>query len=224
MQNNDNIGTYVLETLKQHYEVIEKDIGSDAKLDKGLMHFTVRSFDIAGIGTLCLLNMRGMLGLMKMETVVISSFTKDVPLLNIDTVSAMGNTTRIAELYDTRIKEKNPRLEKACQAIKDADSDLPDYSSGPHWYDDFRMACTYGKKTKGNDDLRTKTSCMKYFDAYMKELELAEDCDPDAKRKANRVLPDGLLEHGGPAVDQVRKMFGEELASRLILSHMYGVE
>jgi len=111
MQNNDNIGTYVLETLKQHYEVIEKDIGSDAKLDKGLMHFTVRSFDIAGIGNLCLLNMRGMLGLMKMETVVISSFTKDVPLLNIDTVSAMGNTTRIAELYDTRIGQKNPRFE-----------------------------------------------------------------------------------------------------------------
>ena len=58
----------------------------------------------------------------------------------------------------------------------------------------------------------------------MKELELAEDCDPEAKRKANRVLPDGLLEHGGPAVDQVRKMFGEELASRLVLTHMYGIK
>ena len=115
----------------------------------------------------------------------------------------MGNTTRLAELYDTRIGQKNTRLEDACQAIKEADRDLPDYSGGPHWYDDFRMSCTYAKKTKGNDP-RMKTSCMKYFDAYMKELELAEDCDPEAKRKANRVLPDGLLEHGGPAVDQVR--------------------
>ncbi len=223
MQNTDNIGTYVLETLKARYEVNEKDIGSDAKLDKGLMHFTVRSFDITGIGTLCLLNMKGMFGLMKMETIVLSVFTKDVPLLNIDTVSVMGTATRLAELYDTRIGEKNTRFEEACQAIKEADNDLPDYSSGPHWYDDFRMACTYSKKTKGSD-LRTKTSCMKYFDAYMKELELAEDCDPDAKRKANSILPQGLLEHGGPAVDQVRKMFGEELASRLILSHMYGIE
>ena len=97
----------VLEQLKKNYEVTEKDIGSDARLDKGMMHFTVRSFDIAGIGTLCLLNMKGMFGLMKMETIVLSCITKDVPLLNLDTVSAMGKTTRLAELYDTRISRKD---------------------------------------------------------------------------------------------------------------------
>ena len=223
MENNDNIGTYVLETLKKRYEVTEKDIGSDRKLDKGLMHFTVRSFDAAGFGTLCLMNMKGMFGLMKMETIVLSCITKDVPLLNIDTISAMGSTTRMAELYDTRIGKKDTELENACQAIKDGDRDIPDYPSGEHWYDYMCMACSYRKKSKEND-LRMKTSCMKYFDAYMKEVERAEDCDPAAKTAANRVLPQGLLDHGGPAVDQVRKLFGDETASRLVLSHMYGVQ
>ena len=221
---NDNIGTYVLEQLKKNYEVTEKDIGSDARLDKGMMHFTVRSFDIAGIGTLCLLNMKGMFGLMKMETIVLSCITKDVPLLNIDSISAMGKTTRIAELYDTRISRKDTELEDACQKIKDGDRDLPDYSNGHHWYDDgLRMSCSYAKRTKGSDP-RTKTACLRYFDAFMKELERAEPCDSAEKTAANRVLPDGLLEHGGPAVDQMRKLFGEETASRLVLTHMYGVQ
>ena len=32
-----------------------------------------------------------------------------------------------------------------------------------------------------------------------------------------------LLEKGGPAVNQFKKLFGEETARRLILGHMYGV-
>ena len=33
-----------------------------------------------------------------------------------------------------------------------------------------------------------------------------------------------LYNNGGPAVDQIKKLFGEETAKRLILRHMYGVD
>lgn len=223
MKSTDVIGQYVLQKLNAKYGTEEVNIGTDAKLDKGLMHFTVKRYNVKGIGNLCLLNMKGMFGLMRMETVVLSCDTKDVPLFNADSVSAMGNVTQIVELYDTRIAKKDDRLEETCQAIKEQDRDIPDYSSGAHWYDSMLYPCSYAKKTKG-DNSRIATSCMKYVDAFLEELDRADVCDPEEKRNHNRVLPQGLLDNGGPAIDQVRKMFGEEVTQRLVLGHMYGLD
>lgn len=213
----------MLRRLNETYGTEELDIGTDARLDKGLMHFTVRRFRVKDIGNLCLLNMRGMFGLMKMETVVLACDTRDVPLINLDTVKAMGNTTLLMELYDTRISKSDDTLETACQAVKDRDKDLPDYESGEHWYDGILYRCSWYKKAKGQD-ARFMKSCHDFFDAFMNELARADVCDPAVKREKNRVLPQGLLEHGGPAVDRMRKMFGDELAKRLVLSHMYGLD
>ena len=223
MTTNGPIGQYVLQKLKEDYEVNEISIGSDAKLDKGLMHFTVKRYDVKDIGNLCLLNMTGVFGLMKMETVVLSCFTKDVPLVNFDTVDAMGNRTQMAEFYDTKVAADNTALAETCQAIKDADADIPDYSSGEHWYDSLLYPYSYAKKTKGKDP-RTETSCLKYADAFLEELKRAEACDPAAKKEKIRSFAQSLLDNGGPAVNQMRKMFGEETAKRLVLQHMYGAE
>ena len=223
MGKNETAGEYVLRRLSETYGTEELDIGADARLDKGLMHFTVRRFRVKDIGNLCLLNMSGMFGLMKMETVVLACDTRDVPLINLDTVKAMGNTTLLMELYDTRIAKSDNTLETACQAIKDRDKDLPDYESGEHWYDGMLYRCSWYKKAKGQD-ARFMKSCRDFFDAFMNELARADVCDPAVKREKNRVLPQGLLEHGGPAVDRMRKMFGDELAKRLVLGHMYGLD
>ena len=48
--------------------------------------------------------MNAFLGLMKMETAVLSMTGKDVPLLNLDWVRAFGKETQIVELYDTQLE------------------------------------------------------------------------------------------------------------------------
>jgi len=220
--NNNSIGQYVLTSLQKNYRVTERELGKDAFLDKNLMHFHIRSFDVEGLGHFCLFDMKGMLGAMKMETVVLADWHHDVPLLNLDYIKVFSNKTQLAELYDTMIASKCEELQSACQKIKDSDSDLPAYLSGEHWYDSILLPCSYGKKVKARET-RTDSSCMKYVDEFLAYLDKADKCDPAAKKANIRKFVQGLLDNGGPAVNQVRKMFGEEITQRLILDYMYGV-
>ena len=104
--------------------------------------------------------------------------------------------------------------------------DIPDmttYKATRMAFDSLLYPYSYAKKTKGKNP-RTETSCLKYADAFMEELQRAEACDPAAKKEKIRSFAQSLLDNGGPAVNQMRKMFGEEIAKRLVLQHMYGAE
>ena len=50
-----------------------------------------------------------------------------------------------------------------------------------------------------------------------------QELSPQAKQAKNRAFAERLFAEGGPAVDQVTKLFGTETARRLILRYMYGV-
>ena len=55
------------------------------------------------------------------------------------------------------------------------------------------------------------------------QLEAATACDAAAKEAKVRAFAERLFKEGGPAVDQVKKLFGEKIAGELIVEHMYGV-
>ena len=121
---DNTTGSYILEELRKKYEVTEESIGADAHMNKGLMHFHVRSFEVKDFGHLCLFDLNGMFGLMKMETVVLQCRTKDVPLVNFDTIIVPGKKTQMAEFYDTKVSAFMQELNDECMKIKEADSDL----------------------------------------------------------------------------------------------------
>ncbi len=221
MKEFDKIGSYVLDRLGEKYEVKPLDIGSDAQLSKKGMHFFTRSYEIKDLGHLCIMTMNAMMGLMKMETVVLSVTGKDAPLANFDWIKAMGKETFMAEFYDCQLSPLPQDLAAAYEALKARDQDLPAYESGPHWYDSIRYPFTYAKTAKGADD-RFLAAGKAYFDEYLRQLALLPDCDPAAKAEKVRTFANTLFTSGGPAVDQVKSLFGDEIAQRLVCSHMYG--
>jgi len=215
-------GKEILQLLKQRFKVREIDLGKDAYLKKGLMHFHVQSYDIEDFGHFCIFDLNGMLGLMKMETVVLSCTHKDLPLLNLDFIDAAGKQTQLIEFYDT-LENRNSFDQTEYLKIKDKDKQLSDYNSGEHWYDSLLMGCSYGKTGKKQSE-HFKAIALEYFHQYLEQYERAKTCDHKEKTVRNRAFAQGLLDHGGPAVDQVRKMFGEEMTRKLLLRYMYGVE
>ena len=224
MDQNTDMGRIVIDSLSKKYNLNKLDVGSDARLAKKGMVFTTESYDVAGVGRLCVLRMRAMLGIMKMETVVLSVFNKDMPLFNADWVKAAGNETRIVELYDTQLSPYSGKLLGRLDEISKRDSDLKDYkSTAPHWYDSIRYSCSYAKTGKKVSD-RLYESAKDCISAYIDDLITAESCDERAKREKVREFAVNLYNNGGPAVDQIKKLFGEETAKRLILRHMYGVD
>ena len=223
MSKGTDTARFLREELGKRYTVHQKDVGADAKLSKSGMAFETEAFEIEGLGHLCVLRMKAMLGLMNMETVVLAPFTRDLPLLNLDWVGVMGKETQIVELYDTQLQPCPQEALEAFERIRARDGDLQDYSAGKeHWYDSILYPCSYHKTGKGIS-ARLSAAATDYIRTYVGLLDTAPACDREAKKALVRAFAERLLAEGGPAVDQVTKLFGRELAGRLILGHMYGV-
>ena len=223
MNRHADLGGTVCQMLSENYRLTKEDLSADARLAKKGMVFETESYTVEGLGHLCVLRMKAMLGLMKMETVVLACEEKDVPLLNLDYVNALGKETQIAELYDTQLAPWPDEAQAAFQALKERNADLPDPpAQSAHWYDAILYPCSYHKAGKGLG-ARLDAAAEGYMSTFIAQLENAPDCDAEEKRAKIRGFAEELFRQGGPAVDQVTKLFGREVAGRLILRYMYGV-
>jgi hypothetical protein len=228
MSKHIDLVQYATAALGQYFELIPGNIGADAHLSKRGMTFDTKSCEIKGVGHLCVMRMNAFMGLMKMETIVIAPTKVDMPLFNVDWVSAFGTETLIAELYDTQLEPWPGEAQKKFEEIQEEYLDVEDNESGEHWYDSVLYPVSIHKKGKGLTD-RFNDAAKDYIDLFAAELaELSEPaagkCPADLKRARVGDFARTLVENDGPAVNMMAKLFGEETMRRIVLKHMYGVE
>lgn len=229
MSKHIDLGQYATAALGQYFELIPGNIGADAHLSKRGMTFDTKSCEIKGVGHLCVMRMNAFMGLMKMETIVIVPTKVDMPLFNVDWVSAFGTETLITELYDTQVEPWPGEAQKKFEEIQEEYLDVEDNESGEHWYDSVLYPVSIHKKGKGLTD-RFNDAAKDYIDLFAAELaELSEPaaagkCPADLKRARVSDFARTLVENDGPAVNMMAKLFGEETMRRIVLKHMYGVE
>ena len=72
-----------------------------AKIDKNGMHFRITTYAVKGFGHLSVIDMKAMLGLMKMESVILNAETRDLPLYSGDLIRVAGKCTILQEFYNT---------------------------------------------------------------------------------------------------------------------------
>ncbi len=224
MSGRLELGDMVRTLLEKQYTLKKEDLGTDARLSKKGMVFETEAYEVRDLGHFCIQRMNAFLGLMKMETAVLTVNAKDVPLLNLDQVRAFGRETQIVELYDTQLTPYPDEALAAFDALRRRDEDLPAQGTGgAHWYDAILYPCSYHKAGKGLTE-RLAAAARDYTETFLRQLAEAPACDAQAKQAKNRAFAERLFAEGGPAVDQVTKLFGPETARRLILRHMYGVK
>ena len=223
MSKHIDLGQYTVDSLERYFDLVPKDLGADARLSKRGMTFETKSWEISGIGHLCVLRMNAFFGLMKMETIVIAPFEADLPLYNADWVNAFGTETQMAELYDTQLEPWLEESKGKFDEIKAASAGLPDAPTGEHWYDAVLYPCSVHKKGKGLTDRFNKLA-KEYTDLFVAELTAAEKCPADEKKARVSAFAHKLVENDGPAVSMMEKLFGKETMQRIVLRHMYGVE
>ena len=213
----------VLAALGRAHELQQKDLGADAHLSAKGMTFETESWEIPGFGHLCVMRMSAFLGLMRMETAIIAPTGIDVPLFNLDWVKAFGTETQIAELYDTQLVPWPDECLEAFEFARTQYADVPDAPAGdPRWYDDILYSCSLHKKGRGLTE-RMSCAAQDYLSVYTELLAAAPACNPMEKAAKLPAFAERLFAEGGPAVNQITKLFGEQTARRLILRHMYGV-
>ena len=209
----------IIKKLNERYTLEKRNMGDLANIHKGMFNFDSEAYEIKGIGNLFFMDMKAMLGLMKMETAVITPLEKDLSFCNFDIVKAMGNYTGMFEMYRTSIKETDL---SAFEEIRKKYNDLPDYQTESRWYDEFKLSSCITKKGK-KIDAKTEVMLEECLNLYLDLLAKAPDCDPQEKKEKTAVYVNRLINEGGAAVDSMNKLIGNELTAKLIREFMYHI-
>ena len=206
-----------ISTIKQSYEVKNRDLGQYAVIKKKGMKFNISGYEVAGIGNISTMQMSAMFGLMKMRMLVFTPLNVDAPLFSYDYINAMGNETLLLELYNTQLNDIDV---SALDAVKAGFSNLPDHDLGTHWYDHLKMSASLAKKSK-KVTAEYEQLVAEYFQAYMDLLQNAPVCDRSEKQEKVREYTNGLLKNGGPSTDQFKNMIGEEATRDLFTKYIF---
>ena len=210
----------ILSELGKHFPVSERDTGKYRDLKRSGMHFIISAYSIRGLGSMSVIEMSAMLGLMKMESFILTAESLDLPLFSGDFISAMGKRTLLMEFYDTMLSPLPESDAAEYRSVKAKYADLPLYGNEPHWYDSIRYDFTLGASDKSLK-ARKEEITADYLAAYLKHASHAPAADPARKKAKTKAYVDGLFENGGPAVDQFRKLFGEEAAREIFENFVF---
>ena len=210
----------IIKKLNERYTLEKREMGELGKIHKGMFQFDSEAYEIKDIGNLFIMDMKAMLGLMKMKTAVLCPVYKDLSFCNIDTVNVLSKGTYMFEMYESCIKDSDL---SSFEPIRERYRDLPEMKTEPRWYDDIRLdssICKSGKKI----DVQGRQMVLECLRNYIGLLKDAEDCDLRKKIEKNAEFALNLLEKGGPAVNSMSKIIGKEKTAELVRRFMYGLE
>ena len=211
----------ILRSIENRFPLTEISAGEYSRMKVNGMNFSIRRYTAQGLGNVSVMEAKGFFGLMRMDTVMVTPFEKDAPLLSYDRIYAMGNDTLILELYDTCVKAGDLSV---LSEIKDSSSVLPQRDPGTHWYDGIKLSQSISLKGKKAHGPAFDALTEKYIASYAEMAMRTEDCDPCAKRERSSVYVEGVLENGGPSTDVFKKSLGEEKTAALFREVLFGTK
>ena len=210
----------ILNELSRDYTVRRRNVEPYAVLKKAGMTFNISACEIEGLGSMSVIDMSAMAGLMSMESFILTAEEKDAPLFSGDYIEEGGTCTLLYEFYDNMLSPLDEESAAAYRKVKARYADLPPYKTEPRWYDSIRYDFTLGASDKSLATRKEEITSA-YFAAYRENLRRADTVDPAAKRAKTADYVDGLFSNGGPAVDQFKTLFGEETAREIFEKYVF---
>lgn len=189
--------------LKERFAL--KDVTPEKYRTMGslMMRFHLEQYQVDGLGNLCVLKTRAMLGLMNLTTVVLTpSSGKNVPFLLIDTMDMGKKHLCYVEYYDCTVQGADKDILLAARAPY---GNVPDYAEKPAWYVQERME---GSLIKTGDKALLEQMAMDALKAYAAQAETApvkpENID------GLKAFQRRMIEEGNPSAAALTKTLGRE--------------
>ncbi len=168
-----------------------------------LMRFHLEQYAVEGLGNLCVLKTRAMLGLMQLLTVVVTPNSgKNVPILLIDTMDMGKKHLCYVEYYDCTAGDADRDLLLIASTPY---ADVPDYAEKPAWYVKERMN---GSLIKTGDKARLEQMALNALKAYAKQAEAAA-VKPE-NLKGLRAFQQRMVKEGNPSTAALTRTLGKE--------------
>ena len=206
-----------LDLFSKNGVLVPKDVSPFQTFSGKGMTFQLQSYDWNGCACVAHLTMRAFLGLMKMDTLICTPFSKDMPLLSYDFISAIGKRTLMVELYDTLVE---PIDFSSMLAVKEKYQGLKDKASKPAWYDSLKLpptVCKVGNST------HLSALATEMITSYLDIFASARDIDRTVKTARNNDYVEGLI-NDGPTFKVISKMIGTESAKTLFRCFLFGTK
>jgi hypothetical protein len=214
----------MLDRIGDSFALQQRDPGEFASFRAGALKVSLQWRTAVGLGNVSLLSGSAMGGLMKLETLVIDPFARDLPLFSCDWVAAPGKRTLLAEYYDTLLHPEN--LDAApLETVRSAASGLRDLKLGSHWYDPIRLSASFAKQERPSAQMRLLGALLDALEAWLSIAEKASALPPEErteKKKKAAAYVDGLLSHGGPSTDAFLKALGPERTREIFAKVVFG--
>lgn len=208
----------VVDLFASRGKLVAKDVSPWQTFSGKGMKFQLQSYDWEGCACVSYLSMRAFLGLMKMETLICTPYAKDLPMYSYDKIIAFGKKSLLLEVYDTQVE---PVDLSSMDAVKESYKDLKDKQPKPAWYDSLRLSPSTFKEGKEERLAQLATAMTT---AYLDLFATAREVDRAVKTARNRTYVEGLISNGGPAINAVRGMIGDEAAETLFRRFLFGTE
>ncbi len=168
-----------------------------------MMRFHLEQYEVVGLGNLCVLRTKAMLGLMNLVTVVVTpSSGKNVPFLLIDTMDMGKKHLCYVEYYDcTRDGADKDKLLAASAPY----ADVADYAEKPAWYVKERMA---GSLIKVGDKARLERMALDALTAYAQQAEAAPVKPENVEGLT--AFQQRMVKEGNPSTAALTRTLGKE--------------
>ena len=168
-----------------------------------MMRFHLEQYAVEGLGNLCVLKTRAMLGLMNLLTVVVTpSSGKNVPFLLIDTMDMGKKHLCYVEYYDCTAGGADKDKLLAASAPY---GDVADYAEKPAWYVHERMA---GSLIKTGEKARLEQMALDALKAYAQQAAAAP-VKPE-NLEGLKAFQQRMVREGNPSTAVLTKTLGKE--------------
>lgn len=212
--------------INAQFPITKRDPGVFSRFRASALTVELDWYAAEGLGNVSLLHGSAMAGLMRMETLVINPFARDLPLFSFDRIAALGKQTVLVEYYDTLLDAEAFDSITLMQVKQDA-SVLPDHDLGGHWYDSIKLPASFAKKANRPALPQLDAAFSAALNAYLliaAEAPLLCVTAQTEKRAKAAAYVDGLLQNGGPSTDAFVKAIGAEQTRALLAGVVFGTE
>ena len=207
----------IIDRIGYNYPLKEKDIAEFRSFKVGPANNECEAYDAKNMGNIFAMSSKAMLGLMKMETLVIAPFDIDGPVFTLDVIN--GKNIYI-DLIDATLDKSYD--EKRTLAVKNKYLAFLQNDQKAKWDDKFRLRSSLNGKFP--DAKKAEECVMEMVEAYLKSLDETHVCYSGDKKEKIREYTDELLENGGPATDVFLKQLGREKTERFFNEAMFATE
>ena len=192
-----------LAVVKERFELREVTPEKYRTMGSLMMRFHLEQYEVEGLGNLCVLRTKAMLGLMELTTVVVTPNTgKNVPFLLIDTMDMGKKHLCYVEYYDCTADGADKDLILAASAPY---ADVADYAEKPAWYVSERMA---GSLIKTGEKARLEQMAADALKAYT-EQAAAAPVKPE-NLPGLKAFQQRMVKEGNPSTAALTRTLGRE--------------